>query len=420
MKKKLSGLLMAIPFLTFAQSGYKPGYVVTNQGDTLKGHIEHKERNINPSKFNFKPSAGGQAQEYALDDALAYGIDDVEAYERHLVSISQGKEQLSELSVGIDTTSKTDMVFLKVLQKGKNMSLYAFQDLIKKRFYILPYDKTTPEELIRSKYLSRANNSTAMVDNKYLRQFSLIESNLYTTTNPHQFKDLRYLESDLLKFVSTMNGQEVKSAGSSVRLFVGAALNMSKANYIAEHPLAGKSARSKTSYLPMVKVGVDLFANPATKKLVYRLELGLLSSNYDISNEIREQTTVGTTLNTYSHTFNELTAQLTPQIIYNLYHTDRLAYYVSGGVSLNFSGYSKSVVKNVFVNTSGVESVRMGEEPVKFEKFYISPRLSTGFVLNHKWELAASYVFKSGITNYAYYNIEVQRINVGVNFLFGK
>jgi hypothetical protein len=422
MKKTLFGLLMAIPFLTFSQANYKPGYVVTNQGDTLKGFIDHKEKNINPSKFKFKPSTGAPEQEFNLGNSLAYGIYDVETYERHVVSISQSKEQLTELSIGKDTTSITDTVFLKVLQTGKNLNLYAFKDVVKKRFYILPHGNTTPEELIRNKYLSAANNRTIIVDNSYLRQLALIDRkiNPAQTSNLSRIKGQRFVESDLLKVVSFMNDQELIKAGSSIRYFIGAALNASKANYIAEHPLAGKSANSKFSYFPMVKVGVDLFANPAVKKLIYRLDLGVLSSKYDVRNEIVEQTIGGTTSRIYRHTFNELAVQLTPQIIYNIYNTEQLKYFVSGGLSLNFANYSKSVSSNVFVNTLGVTKTTLAEEAIKFQKFYISPRLSTGAVLNNRWELAASYVFPSGMTNYLYYNIQVQRINLGLNFLFGK
>jgi len=421
MKKTLSGLFMAIPFLTFAQTNFKPGYVVPTQGDTLKGYIDHKERNINPSGFSFKSSTNGQAQEYTLDNAIAYSINGAEAYERHEVRMSQSKEQLSDLSIGVDTTFKTDVVFLKVMQTGKNVNLYAYQDLLKKRFYILPHGETMPEELIRSKYLSRVNNSTVMVDNKYIRQLALLDSKIHSTetANPQRLKNVKYVESDLLKVVSAMNEQEVKSAGSSVRYFAGLALSGSQAKYVAEHPLAGNSANNKTSYRPMLMIGVDLFANPEVKKLVYRLELGLLSHAYDISN-VNTEPGVGTTMRSYKHTFNELTAQLTPQIIYNIYNTEPFKFYVAGGLNLNLATYSKDVTTNVTLLNTGVERISVEEDAVKFENFYVSPRLSTGVVLNNKWEVAASYVFKSGITNYSFYNIEVQRISLGVNFLFGK
>ena len=125
-------------------------------------------------------------------------------------------------------------------------------------------------------------------------------------------------------------------------------------------------------------------------------------------------------MRSYKHTFNELTAQLTPQIIYNIYNTEPFKFYVAGGLNLNLATYSKDVTTNVTLLNTGVERISVEEDAVKFENFYVSPRLSTGVVLNNKWELAASYVFKSGITNYSFYNIEVQRISLGVNFLFGK
>ncbi|HTD41168.1 MAG TPA: hypothetical protein VK671_11145, partial [Mucilaginibacter sp.] len=40
--------------LSYAQSNYKPGYVVDLKGDTLKGFIDYREWGSNPNAIDFK------------------------------------------------------------------------------------------------------------------------------------------------------------------------------------------------------------------------------------------------------------------------------------------------------------------------------------------------------------------------------
>ena len=54
MKLILILLLVIIPEFVFSQSNYYEGYVVKNNGDTLKGYIDYRNWEYSPVSFNFK------------------------------------------------------------------------------------------------------------------------------------------------------------------------------------------------------------------------------------------------------------------------------------------------------------------------------------------------------------------------------
>ena len=47
-------LLLLFPILTFCQTNFYKGYVIKNNGDTLKGYIDYREWVYSPKKITFK------------------------------------------------------------------------------------------------------------------------------------------------------------------------------------------------------------------------------------------------------------------------------------------------------------------------------------------------------------------------------
>ena len=66
MKKFLTVVVLLVPFLSFAQSNFQPGYLVNSKGDTVKGYVDYRERSLNPTDFRFKTTDDGEAKKYDL------------------------------------------------------------------------------------------------------------------------------------------------------------------------------------------------------------------------------------------------------------------------------------------------------------------------------------------------------------------
>jgi hypothetical protein len=148
MRRTFLCLFILMPFLSIAQSNYKSGYRITNNGDSIPGFINYREKEQNPSSFTFKQTVTGPSQIFTISDSKGYGLNGLEKYERYMVDINQSKEALADVSVGLDSSSIRDSVFLKIIQAGKNLTLYAYSDPIKTRFYIKERESSEPYELI--------------------------------------------------------------------------------------------------------------------------------------------------------------------------------------------------------------------------------------------------------------------------------
>jgi hypothetical protein len=136
---------LLLPFFSNAQSNYKPGYVVTAKGDTLKGSVDLREWENNPHNVYFKSQTG--AKNYTAKEISAFGTSNV-TYDRYMGPISTDETNVSRLSTGRDTSYKQDTTFLKVIQRGANVTLFSYVDNLKSRYFIAENQNNRPYELI--------------------------------------------------------------------------------------------------------------------------------------------------------------------------------------------------------------------------------------------------------------------------------
>ncbi|MEO8947323.1 MAG: hypothetical protein ABI308_02870 [Mucilaginibacter sp.] len=206
--KYLFILLILLPALSFAQSNNKPGYIVTLQGDTIKGFITFKGWNT-PDKIIFKNNADAVMQTYTPTKINGFGLKGGNTYQTYKGRISEDRMDLSSLSIGIDSTFSKDTVFLRVVKKGKNVTLLHYKDAIKDRFFIAEKNGP-PTELIYRAYVSNIKNRTGLIetfDTKYQKQLHALrikyrpdEAQLINAIQTAQ-----YTEKDLVKIINKLN-----------------------------------------------------------------------------------------------------------------------------------------------------------------------------------------------------------------------
>jgi hypothetical protein len=415
MKRFLVYLLLLAPLLGAAQTNFQPGFVVKNNGDTLKGFINYKERSTTPKSLNFKQTINGKSQLYATRDILSYTINDKASYERFIVNISMSEVNIGRLSIGLDTSSRRDTVLLQVLQKGKNVNLYAYSDDIKVRFYIKETPDQEPVELIQKVFMLANGSNSMFVGKEYLKQIeTLLKKHVSTEQfSKYQLSRLRYTAKELGEPVMLINDQKVKKAiHAATRFFVGVGLNYSTSKYVGDNDLANAAAKNSSSSLPMFSGGVDIYANPAIQRLVYRVELSLYTSKNNIST-----VTENIARAVQKHTFDQQTIQLMPQVLFNFYNKEKIKLYLGGGFGVNYYKYKNNVtsITNTFRNET-----EDNVDYVDFEELSFAVQVSAGLVVNKRFEFYGKFSPQTAITNYTYYNIVMQRVGLGVNFLFGK
>ncbi|WP_256004141.1 hypothetical protein [Pedobacter deserti] len=402
----------------YGQANFRAGYRLTNSGDTIKGLVDYRERGINPRKLVFKQSKDDSPELINMNECPAFGIDGLADFERWSVRISLSRESYHQLSTGPDTTSKADTVYLQRLFRGSKFKLFSYRDDRKKRFY---YQETAgqPVELIRRFYYDPNQPGKIIKANRYLNQLSLL---FKTYSNSAKAEDhltkVAYREQDLFSTFAMLDpAYEARDKrGLSYRLFAGAGINFSAAEYSGDHILAGPEALKEAQFSPVIQVGVDFLANPEIGQSVFRLEALFSRSGYKVYSTKPD-------IHGWSgeHVFKMSTLHINPQFIYHFYNTHKIKFFGGLGAGLNFSFYHENVSTNVHrISTAIPDRVYVQENGVELKKFQFMPNGCFGMVVHKRFEISGTYFISTSLTDYRAYGISLSGISVGINYRFSK
>src|ERR1700744_1147945 len=269
---KATFCIFFLPLISIAQSSFKPGYIVTSKGDTVKGYIDYKGWGVIPAKIYFKKMAdNSNKKSYAVSDINAISITGITEYKKMRCSISLDETNLAHIDVK-DTSKKVDTVLLQVLQRGKNLAFYSYTDAKKTRYYTGEAPFYTPIELVYRIYnvFDVANGATRVTDeDTYMKQ-------LFTLANKYKAKDelsvqiqkAHYNRDDLLKIVSFINGiskeeyNKKYNERTRIKLYVNAGLNIAGISSNSNSGYAQGGGISHTSFSPAGAIGINIDPNP--------------------------------------------------------------------------------------------------------------------------------------------------------------
>ncbi|HVW96449.1 MAG TPA: hypothetical protein VHA56_10825 [Mucilaginibacter sp.] len=145
-------LAFGLPVISTAQSHFRPGFVVSINGDTTRGLIDLRGWDQNPDAIKFKKDKNSPVQQFTVDDINYFSIDKIKSYIKYTGRISLDNINENHVLDFRDTTFKVASVFLRILQKGKYLALYSYSDAIKTRFYIGEQPDYKPTELVYRLY----------------------------------------------------------------------------------------------------------------------------------------------------------------------------------------------------------------------------------------------------------------------------
>ena len=403
---KLLSIFILFPAYLSAQSNYKPGYVVTLKGDTLKGFVDYREWEKNPAKVTFKGNSGN-IQEFNKRNALAFAVAGLEYYERSIVVISEDQVEADKVGAKVDSNFRTDTVFLHVLTKGKYLALYSYRDDIKMRFYLAETGQLQPQELEFHAYVEADNNTNVHYVNRYRTQLQYeAQKNGADNSGMQSAISLaRYNEDELIKIVAKINGDSGAQFASKsllgTRLFAGLGASYNDMSFSGdiEFPDSHK-------FDPRVAVGIDLFTNKVTKGLFIRGELSFTSDSHDSKNSYQRS----------ELKFNQYTVAFTPQAYYNFYNGENLKAFAGGGISINVSSYPNTY----YIYQGGIDLnvIKMPNYP-EYHKVWETLVLKGGVVVGRSIEIYGAYSPPTALTdNYTSFTGKVVSYQFGLNYLF--
>ena len=408
-------LFILLPCLLYGQSNFVKGFVITHKADTLNGLIDYQEWGKNPERITFKESLSAEAQVFTESDIVYFEVfNKNEAYQRFITPISMDRIELPILSVGPDTTRSVKAVFLKYIEKGKNIDLLSYKDDLKSRHYI--FDKQTLNELIYKKYFRDNVREEFSTDNRFKGQL-LVISQQYPVNNLNKFREkinkTSYLLSSISPLIREINSDSSsREKISSIRFFAGLTANYGYSAYKGNVPLA-IGATNEATFTPGFTIGLDAFLNKRTKKLLFRNELSLHTNKASMIKKEELKTT--------SHSFEQTILSISPQVVYHLYTRNNLRANIGGGFGGNFVKTSNNLYKEKSSNpTSGSGDVNE-EDGIEINKFWFVLPVRAGLVINKSWEASIMYVYPlSSMTSYPTFSINNSTYKMGLNYLFAS
>jgi hypothetical protein len=421
MKTFYKAFLAAIllPALSYAQSNYKLGYVVNLKGDTLHGYINYKEWDNNPKFIAFKRNPGqANAETFTTKTAMAFAITGQLYYQRFSASVSEDPVDITNMNSRLDTSYRVDTIFMRLLNKGRYISLYSYRDNIKSRFYLLEANESQPNELIYHAYSSfNLDESTAI---QHIRRYRTQLQNIIQKNNINndrlvrEISESNYSESDLTDIVHNINGntsiQFTTPNLFGIRFFAGPGINCSSLKFTGEIELAGLPASN--SIAPKINTGIDFFTNKNIRKFYLRAEFSFTYGQYKFSYSNPVSSPSGTSslnVKLYNMAF-------TPQFIFNFYNSEQFKAFVDAGIGINFAHYNNYQ----FITKYDSFPTSVTNDYPDLEKYFMNVPVKTGIEIDKQLEIYVCYVpsvsitgvsataFKSNITSY----------QAGLNYLF--
>jgi hypothetical protein len=245
------------PALLLAQTNFKKGLVVNIQGDTLRGFIDYQEwGGQEPHLLAFKTAeADANIQEFTPATSKYVAIAGLVAYQSYQGRISMDATSLTHLPNMIDTTRQVAHIYFKVIQQGKNVSLYSYTDEIKTRYFLQSQGGKVQELGFKKFYYNQT--TTIRTLKNYIGQLWLaaMEVQLGTPALKKKIESAQYQEKDLAAIVSYLNQMEQpeQQQKSNIRFFAGLGINRTSFTVEGQHHLASNN-HSQVSYLPKLSL----------------------------------------------------------------------------------------------------------------------------------------------------------------------
>jgi len=396
MRSLFIALLLALPAVALAQANYQEGYIVKNNGDTIKGYINYQEWAYSPQKVEFKTNrTDNQPQDCNPGNIKGFGVKGAETYASFVGLISMNKNIFPDVPSNLDTTRKQGAIFLKQLDSGDRLTLYYNSEIHKNRFFIAEKGQP-PVELKYYEYYDQSNTEVVFRNLYrgqlllYAYKFSSGDQNL-----KNKIEQAKFEQPDLEEIVDEINGTGILKEGSTsthkaekspTRLFGGVGLNSISTTYYYSglvtttttggQTMVSASFGSRNSSTQALKFdfGMDVFINPDIQQFVFRTELSFSS----FSGHFSLPATATTSIAGSDLSFTESSLTVTPQFLFSVYNKDKVKVYIDAGFGLNRSSFSN--------NSDGT-----GESASGGYMFRAYFPIEAGIILNKRFDISFTY-----------------------------
>jgi hypothetical protein len=176
-------LVIGISSYVECQKNWIPGLIIKSNGDTLKGYINYRNWEGNPSRVGFRTSPEGATVKYSPMDIVSFIASD-EVYVSAIVNAEMTRTNVNDLTMDKELNIEQDTAFLQTMIQGPKSLYYFMNRYGKAQFYI--QNGANYELLVYKKYKDLVDGQTVVKENRkfigqlilYLQDCSGIQSKL--------------------------------------------------------------------------------------------------------------------------------------------------------------------------------------------------------------------------------------------------
>lgn len=204
-------LTMLFSFEVKSQDNYKPGYIISNDGDTTRGHINYLGWAKTPQVIEFAQNLGGSDEviaSYKPEEIKSFQVQN-EFFESRVLEIdlTPHKIILSNINADIEASQENVVsrkVFIQRLIDSEVLSLFLHEEE-RQNFYIKHY-QTGLIRLISNEYVVRGYEDKLYVnkENKYKFR-DQITNTISNCSNIRNIDKLSYSIASLMEFILDCN-----------------------------------------------------------------------------------------------------------------------------------------------------------------------------------------------------------------------
>lgn len=246
-----------------ATRNYKEGFVITTQGDTLRGKIDYREWRQNPAVITFIKQ-GDLRRQFIPTELLEFQVGG-DTYRSRKVDLDVSSFKLSYLNnTAVPTIVKDTTLFVRLLIDGE-LDLYYFQDLAHKDHFFYQEEGQPATELAYYRYYQDLQSQKVVSREIYKGQLRV----LALKCDKEQLDyNISYGMKDFIKFFGRYNtclsggesGQSVhRESKGRINFAVIAGVQYSRFSfYQMSGPASSYSYRSKaTDVVPVFGLGLN-------------------------------------------------------------------------------------------------------------------------------------------------------------------
>lgn len=392
-------LLMTLFFAASAQKNFLPGYIVLQGKDTLRGQLNYRDWEKNPTQVQFAPPSAA-ARVCTVQDLEAFGVDGLDHYRKVTVLIDANPVEVTDVSGYSRELIRSQTVFLRILASGNNLDLYEYVDF--KPHYFIAQPGGPVEELSYKVMQDSLSGGTAVRKYKdfQVQLKKLLASRGLTYEQSISIDKLDYKAKDLVKFVSEVNGITgqagmLQRKKDKPRFFAGAGLVFPNFGF-SSGDVRLNSLKFKNDFSGIVTAGIDFFVARSLQNLVVRGEISFSQFNTTGSGE-----SAAVTIDNQKHEYILKQTNITPafSLLYHFIRQQKAKIYGGAGVGYNFSSYPEQELSTTNALTGDISRQ---ENVPQLEKNWMAVYLHLGVAVISKIDIGLTARVHGSFVNYSY------------------